>query len=64
MNGDRIRQLTKRVRDGIAEHNPAKPKNEASAKSEQGRPRRSGRANSLLDTGPRVPPQTGPQKKR
>ncbi|RRO14193.1 hypothetical protein EIL87_20830 [Saccharopolyspora rhizosphaerae] len=58
MAGDRIRQLTKRVRDGIAQHNPVKPKNEANAHEES-----SGRANSLLDTGPRVPPQSGNHQK-
>ncbi|SFS97541.1 hypothetical protein [Saccharopolyspora flava] len=62
MAGDRIRQLTKRVRDGIAQHAPAKPKDEATARNDE--QHRSGRANSLLDTGPRVPPQTGPHKKR
>ncbi|MDI2029240.1 hypothetical protein QFW96_11495 [Saccharopolyspora sp. TS4A08] len=63
MPGDRIRELTKRVRDGIAQHNPVKPKDEASA-TDQVQQRRSGRANSLLDTGPRVPPQSGPRRKR
>lgn len=56
MPGDRIRQLTRRVRDEVAQHNPMKPSKEASA-SQDGAPSRTGRANSLLHTGPRVPPE-------
>lgn len=63
MTGDRIRQLTKRVRDGVAQINPVRPKNEAAAAG-SAQDRRSGRANSLLNTGPRVPPQWGPNKNR
>ncbi len=61
MLGERIRQLTGRVRNGIAQHAPAKSKDERSADR---RKHRSGRANSLLETGPRVPPESGPHKKR
>ena len=58
---DKLRQLTQRVRDEVAQHNPKKPKNEASTKDET-QTRRTGRANRLLNTGPRVPPETGPHK--
>lgn len=60
---DKLRQLTQRVRDEVAQHNPMKPKDEASAND--GPPaRRTGRANHLLNTGPRVPPESGPHKHR
>ncbi len=62
MPGDRIRQLTERVRHGLAQRTPRKPKN-GKASSDQEK-HRSGRANSLLETGPRVPPESGPHKKR
>lgn len=62
MPGDRIRQLTERVRNGLAQRTPAKSKDE-NASSDQEK-HRSGRANSLLETGPRVPPESGPHEKR
>ncbi|TDD08353.1 hypothetical protein E1181_07315 [Saccharopolyspora terrae] len=64
MTRARIRHVTKRMRDEVAQHNPMKPKNEASATDDAQQRRRLGRANSLLNTGPRVPPQWGPRKNR
>lgn len=62
MPGDRIRQLTERVRNGLAQRATAKSEEENASPDQQ--KRRSGRANSLLETGPRVPPESGPHEKK
>lgn len=61
MARERIRELTKRVRTGIAQHNPMKAEQRTSEGEGPGAARR---ANSVLNTGPRVPPQRNASNRR